>query len=480
MRTFFRTSILLLTGVIPVGLAACSSENDSSTHVGVNSSGVDAATTIVSAIGGKCLDDAGGATTNYNKIQLYTCNGKAEQSWTIEGAAIVGIGGKCLDLRYDEQVNGNIVWFHDCNESAAQKWTVDGDHIKTSDGYCLDVRDGVDENGTQIDVTACSASQSQVWHLTAPSKPDAGGGSAVGPLASDAVVDAIGFDLGTCTYNFPDASSAFKQSLAFLKAAHVRHLRQNFVNCEDQTELLNNGVSEAIGTTVAMTVPEIEAKLAAVPTEYLPLIDYIEPQNEYDTCHSNPGWEDPVVQNIKNIRAARDSKPEYASIKVAGLGACNTNDDTLLKSYDLGAITDLVTVHDGFGYGAPDQNGQFAAKTNLARSVYRDDETVYWTESGYCDAMSGDEFASGNCMSDRIISHYGPREVLTALQNKVQRVYFDFLGDHPLDGGFQAMGWIDQNGNVKEQGYTWMNLARSPRRSGRAVCDDSARCELRR
>jgi hypothetical protein len=38
---------------------------------------------LVNPHSGKCLDDAGSNTTNGTQLVLYTCNGGANQKWTV-------------------------------------------------------------------------------------------------------------------------------------------------------------------------------------------------------------------------------------------------------------------------------------------------------------------------------------------------------------------------------------------------------------
>src|SRR5262249_33909629 len=49
---------------------------------------------ISSGIAGKCVDNNGGGTANGNKIQLFTCNGAASQSWQVPGDGTLRIAGK--------------------------------------------------------------------------------------------------------------------------------------------------------------------------------------------------------------------------------------------------------------------------------------------------------------------------------------------------------------------------------------------------
>ena len=51
-------------------------------------------------IAGKCLDNSGGSTANGNPIVLSTCNGSAEQQWTLPGDGTIRNQGHCLAVQH--------------------------------------------------------------------------------------------------------------------------------------------------------------------------------------------------------------------------------------------------------------------------------------------------------------------------------------------------------------------------------------------
>lgn len=152
------------SGVLALG--ACSSDpsaSDGDTSNAYLEAGD--TTTIVSAIGGKCLDDSGDLTADENKIQIWDCNSTSAQKWTYDANhQLVGPGGKCLDIQWDNQTAGTPVWLYTCNSSTAQRWTVVGKQIQSTAGLCLDVRDGVNADGTQVQLAKCADNTaSQEW-----------------------------------------------------------------------------------------------------------------------------------------------------------------------------------------------------------------------------------------------------------------------------------------------------------------------------
>jgi hypothetical protein len=176
MKTTHHVVLAVAAAAIVTGPMACSSPDPSGSPVGELGAALSSGAPIVSAVGGKCLDDSGDKTVNGNKIQLWSCNGTGAQDWSLTGGALVGPGGKCLDVKYDEQQSGTIAWLYDCNGTAAQKWTVSGTQIKSSGGLCLDARGGVNANGTQVQIETCDGAASQEWTTGSKTAPDGGGG----------------------------------------------------------------------------------------------------------------------------------------------------------------------------------------------------------------------------------------------------------------------------------------------------------------
>ena len=89
---------------------------------------------------GLCLDDRGASTTDYNPIQVYTCNNTNAQQWTVESNGTLQVLGKCLDVNGGDTTNGTVVDLYDCNNTAAQTWTPqpNGSLVNPQSGKCLD------------------------------------------------------------------------------------------------------------------------------------------------------------------------------------------------------------------------------------------------------------------------------------------------------------------------------------------------------
>ncbi|MEV4636312.1 ThuA domain-containing protein [Actinoplanes sp. NPDC049548] len=122
----------------------------------------------VRGLAGKCLDVAGAATADGTKIQLYTCNTSAAQSWTVTPGSTIKALGKCLDVAGGARTNGTKVQLYTCNTTGAQTWSAqpDGTIRNPQSGRCLDVSENSSADGQQIHIWDCIAgAANQKWVL---------------------------------------------------------------------------------------------------------------------------------------------------------------------------------------------------------------------------------------------------------------------------------------------------------------------------
>jgi Ricin-type beta-trefoil lectin domain/Putative Ig domain len=125
---------------------------------------------VLAAITGKCVDDYHSVGNNGNKVDTYSCNGTAVQSWTFEPDGTMRIyGNKCLTVTRLGVVGAKIdLWT--CNGAKSQRWTVVRtgglSSELTQDGVCLAVPSMTAIDGTQLITAACTASDPRVhWHV---------------------------------------------------------------------------------------------------------------------------------------------------------------------------------------------------------------------------------------------------------------------------------------------------------------------------
>ncbi len=114
----------------------------------------------------KCVDDNGMSTANGTKIQLWDCNGGANQQWTVASDGTLQVYGKCMDITGANYANGTGIELWDCNGGANQQWHAsNGTLVNPASGKCLDDPGSNTANGTQLDLWTCNGGTNQQWHL---------------------------------------------------------------------------------------------------------------------------------------------------------------------------------------------------------------------------------------------------------------------------------------------------------------------------
>jgi predicted alpha-1,2-mannosidase len=143
--------------------------------------------------GGLCMDDKQSGTTNYNPVQLFTCNQSDAQSWTIAPGGTISALGLCLDVHGSGKTSGTLVDLYECNGTGAQDWTTgsSGSLVNPESGLCLDGS----TSGAQLEIVTCNGSGAQDW--ARPAAPPSRVGPVVSGLSSSLCVD----DKGGSTAN---------------------------------------------------------------------------------------------------------------------------------------------------------------------------------------------------------------------------------------------------------------------------------------
>jgi poly(hydroxyalkanoate) depolymerase family esterase len=121
---------------------------------------------IVGLASGRCLDVP--STTNRTQLQLWDCNGGANQQFTRTASGELRVGGKCLDAEGWGTAEGTRVVLWDCSGGVNQRWNVNANGTVTNafNGLCLDAMGGATANGTQIILWSCNGGSNQRWTLS--------------------------------------------------------------------------------------------------------------------------------------------------------------------------------------------------------------------------------------------------------------------------------------------------------------------------
>ena len=129
--------------------------------------GGDAALRAVAA--NRCLDVPGSSTTAGTALQIWDCNGGANQQWTRTSAGQLTVysGGtqRCLDTAGGGTAAGTAAVIANCTGGTGQKWTFPGNGTITNgqSGLCLDVTGAATANGTKVIVWTCNGGANQQW-----------------------------------------------------------------------------------------------------------------------------------------------------------------------------------------------------------------------------------------------------------------------------------------------------------------------------
>jgi len=114
----------------------------------------------------RCLDVPNNATTNGTLLEIWDCNGGANQQWTaLSNGELQVYGNKCLDVPNNATAAGTRVEIWDCNDGANQQWTLnaDGTVVGRGSGLCLDVTGAGTANGTAVEIWTCNGGSNQQW-----------------------------------------------------------------------------------------------------------------------------------------------------------------------------------------------------------------------------------------------------------------------------------------------------------------------------
>jgi GH25 family lysozyme M1 (1,4-beta-N-acetylmuramidase) len=134
----------------------------------VNAAPNSGATGTIKQWGGsnKCLEDSGAKTSNGAAVDLWSCSGKSNQSWTMAQDGTVRVLGKCLDAVGEGKTNGTKLQLWACNSGdGAQQWLVDSGSqlVNPQSGKCLYVPSSNAANGTRPELYNCTNSTNDHW-----------------------------------------------------------------------------------------------------------------------------------------------------------------------------------------------------------------------------------------------------------------------------------------------------------------------------
>jgi lysophospholipase L1-like esterase len=122
---------------------------------------------LVGGQSGRCVDVPNSNTANGTQLQLFDCNGQANQSWTNTSSRQLMVLGKCLAALNGGTAAGTQAVISDCNGQTSQQWNVNSNGTITGvqSNLCLDANGRGTANGTKIIIWTCNGQTNQQWTL---------------------------------------------------------------------------------------------------------------------------------------------------------------------------------------------------------------------------------------------------------------------------------------------------------------------------
>lgn len=133
-----------------------------------------------------CLDDLNRSTTNGTRMVIWTCNtADPAQKFSRYSDNTIRIYGKCVDVYQASKSPGAEIDLYTCNGGANQVWTTGtnakvslNDLVSKQSGYCLDDLSSKTANASVTDLYPCNGTGAQVWGWNTGSSVVAGGDAA--------------------------------------------------------------------------------------------------------------------------------------------------------------------------------------------------------------------------------------------------------------------------------------------------------------
>jgi hypothetical protein len=169
---------------------------------------------VASGMASMCLDDENDSTTNGNPVVISTCDGSAEQNWTV-GNGTAQVNGMCLDvIGNTSTAYGTLVDLWSCNGGGNQEWIPeDGTLVNPQSGKCLDDPGFSTTPGTQLDIWDCNGGVNQQWTLPSPpsTPPSVTGAIVSGLNTSDCLAEAPGSAVNGTAADLRDCAATTAQ-----------------------------------------------------------------------------------------------------------------------------------------------------------------------------------------------------------------------------------------------------------------------------
>jgi hypothetical protein len=256
-----------------------------------------ATTQLVSATSNRCLDVSGNVDTLGTAMQIWDCNGQANQQFEFTSAGELRTfnGTRCLDAYDNGTAPGTAAIIWSCNGQQNQKWRMnsDGSITGVQSGLCLDVDHAGTANGSKVILWTCNGQTNQRWS----------GSTGGGTSGSTLVVDA-----GTVVRPVTHVGSGTLDGLkdettppaSILLPLHLNQLRQAPPGTMHRPNGYPQPVADAL--KVASTAMQAGAKMTINMADYLDGFPYVW-----------PGWSS-WLGDVDKMTAAVKARPDVTNI----------------------------------------------------------------------------------------------------------------------------------------------------------------------
>ncbi|MEU7873434.1 ricin-type beta-trefoil lectin domain protein [Dactylosporangium sp. NPDC049140] len=112
----------------------------------------------------RCLDVNAASQADGAVVQIWDCNGGANQQWTLTSSNQLTVyGNKCLEVPGTTSGTRARIWT--CNGGTNQQWRLnaDGTIVAVGSGLCLDVNGAGTANGSAVQIWTCNGGTNQQW-----------------------------------------------------------------------------------------------------------------------------------------------------------------------------------------------------------------------------------------------------------------------------------------------------------------------------
>ncbi len=273
------------------------------------------------------------------------------------------------------------------------------------------------------------------------------------PSQAEAFVNSVGVNTHF-VYSNQAYTTQFLGVRDLLINSGIKHIRDSGP-VYDQTfarkmaTLSSYGIHHSVGMPIDSTPAQITATLNTFGPSN---VDFIEPQNEYDTyAKQDPHWVAHIIAEQKTIWKTVRSNGAFNGIAVLGPGLASHNAYALLGPLD--SYEDAGNLHAGFCNYNPGTNNGTVNLPRTTAAIRKSTRTkpIWTTEIGYDD----DSNLTHVCTTpDATVARYDPRMLAERWNAGEPRSYIFQLVDKPTRGNpFAYMGLLTVDGTPKPE-YT--------------------------